>query len=290
MTAQAMNTTTGKKAGKRAVGHGLPVSLGNPDSVENRSQLESIENHSQLECIENHSQLESIENHLHLTLTPLGVARRGQLGLPEPGKSRVAPTSISAEPEAWEEMLELFGSGCTIQQVAAHYGLFQSRALWQYINNDATRRAAYKAARADYGAAQAARADETANQVAAGEMRPDAAKVVIDQARWSAARADPHTWGEQQRVSIEGDLHVHQANDADLRDQLSGIVSALAARTGTVVQDVSDAEVVDDAAYFDGRILRLTHLLKPRRYWAFNTHRVPSHHPTHHRLSPSWKN
>jgi hypothetical protein len=144
-------------------------------------------------------------------------------------------------------MLELFGRGCTVQQVAAHYGLFQTRALWQYINVDPTRRAAYKAARADYGAAQAARADDTASLVLAGELRADAAKVVIDQARWAASRADPHTWGEQQRVSIEGEVHVHHSSDDDLRDQLAGIVSALAARPGSAVQDVQDAEIVDDA-------------------------------------------
>jgi len=190
--------------------------------------------------------IEGRATQLHLTLTPLGVVRREQLGLPEPGKARIAPTSISAEAEAWEEMLELFGRGCTVQQVAAYYGKFQSRALWQYINVDPTRRAAYKAARADYGAAQAARADDTASLVLAGELRPDAAKVVIDQARWAAARADPINWGEQQRVSIEADINVHHSSDDDLRDQLSSIVSALAARPVVDVTDVSDAEVVED--------------------------------------------
>ena len=190
--------------------------------------------------------IEGCATQLHLTLAPLGIARREQLGLPDPGKARVAPTSISAEAEAWEEMLELFGRGCTVQQVAAYYGLFQSRALWQFINVDPTRRAAYKAARADFGAAQAARADDTASLVLAGELRADAAKVVIDQARWAAARADPLNWGEQQRVSIEADIKVHHSSDDDLRDQLAGIVSALAARPVVEVQDVSDAEIVDD--------------------------------------------
>jgi len=183
----------------------------------------------------------------HLTLAPLGPLRRAQEGFADPAAARILPASVALTDEAFAELLELVAEGWSLGKIAALHGLRVPGALWPAINTNTSRRLAYRAARAAYGEACAARADTTADLVLAGELRPDAAKVVIDQARWAASRADPHTWGEQQRVSIEGDIHVHQASDDDLRDQLAGIVSALAARPVVDVVDVTDAEVVEDS-------------------------------------------
>ncbi len=191
--------------------------------------------------------LESCATELHLNLAPLGPSRRASEGFADPTAARTLPASVSIQEEAFAELLELVAEGWSLSKIAGLHGLRKPGALWPAIRHNPARYADYKAARAAYAENCAARADTTADLVLAGELRPDAAKVVIDQARWAASRADPHTWGEQQRVSIEGDIHVHQASDDDLRDQLAGIVSALAARPVVEVQDVSDAEIVDDA-------------------------------------------
>jgi hypothetical protein len=104
------------------------------------------------------------------------------------------------------EICSRIAAGESIAKISRDDAMPHAATLWRWIYDDALFRDAYTRAVQARSMVQADEIRDLTEKAIKGEIPPDVARVVIDAAKWTAARLLPKIYGERQEVSVS---HTH---------------------------------------------------------------------------------
>tara|TARA_R110002167_G_scaffold28036_15_gene94883 strand:+ start:1579 stop:2115 length:537 start_codon:yes stop_codon:yes gene_type:complete len=122
-------------------------------------------------------------------------------GQPRSAAALKSQHRIMSDPKTWDEIFRVIGAGESTKAVATHYQLPTGRML-SYIKGSSDLTERYDEARQARAMFHAERIEAIANNVEAGDLDAQAARVSLDARKFLASRLDPHLWGEKQRVDL----------------------------------------------------------------------------------------
>ncbi len=149
-----------------------------------------------------------------------------------------AKWSEAERAELVERALEEIASGRSLRSIAGDEGMPSAQRLHDWVTATPALAGRYAQARERRADNLADRVDEAIGKVAAGEMDPQAGRVVIDGLKWLAAKMDPKAYGD--RTTHDVNVNVHAAQVEALRSFGGPVLSA------PDVIDVTPVEVVAD--------------------------------------------
>lgn len=119
----------------------------------------------------------------------------------------------------------LIAAGQSIKKACATEGMPAESTifLWLYEDEDFSER--YARARERRADARAERIDEICEDVKAGTLKPDAARVIIDAEKWQAGKENSSRYGD--RIQVDGDMNVKMSDE-----QLDARLSKLLGKAG----------------------------------------------------------
>jgi hypothetical protein len=122
------------------------------------------------------------------------------------GKPKRKTDIATLEQVGDDKVLDAIASGMSLRDLCAAYSVSMgSLHKWLTAPERADR---YARAREGRAAGHAARIELLADQVEAGDVAPDVARVSIDARKWIAARMDARNWAEQKgplvNISLAG--------------------------------------------------------------------------------------
>jgi len=104
--------------------------------------------------------------------------------------------------DVWEEFLARVTSGRSGQSVCRDKDMPAWGTAWNKIYNDKDFERRYMNALASRGMIYADQLDEINRRVLSGEIDPQAARLVADNYKWTAARLLPKVYGDKQQVDV----------------------------------------------------------------------------------------
>jgi hypothetical protein len=111
---------------------------------------------------------------------------------------------LRADPEFFEAAMESVIAGHSVSTFARSLGLSPTRVnAWLATLKDENMKAVYEEARHARANHMADRILDICDQVEMGILAPPAARVIVDNLKWMAARLDPHIWGDKLHVKAE---------------------------------------------------------------------------------------
>lgn len=114
------------------------------------------------------------------------------------------PTSYT--PEIGERICAMIADGYSLEFVCYQRGLPCSDTVRQWKAKHPEFAAIYARAREEAGDLVGQRVMELANQVVRGKLSPEAGRVAIDAAKWTAARMNRAVWGDKSEVAHSGEV------------------------------------------------------------------------------------
>lgn len=104
---------------------------------------------------------------------------------------------------------------CIVDGMPAESTIF----LWLYEDDDFSEH--YARARERRADARAERIDDICQKVESGELKPDAARVIIDAEKWQAGKENAKRYGD--RLQLDADMNVNMT-DAQLDTRLAKLL------------------------------------------------------------------
>lgn len=104
--------------------------------------------------------------------------------------------------DVWEEFLARVTSGRSGQSVCRDKDMPAWGTAWNKIYNDKDFERRYMNALASRGMIYADQLDEINRRVLSGDIDPQAARLVADNYKWTAARLLPKVYGDKQQVDV----------------------------------------------------------------------------------------
>jgi len=132
--------------------------------------------------------------------------------------------------EVWSEFLERVTSGRSGQSVCKDKDMPAWGTAWNKIYNDKDFERKYMNALSSRGMIYADQLDEINRRVLNGEIDPQAARLVADNYKWTAARLLPKVYGDKQQVDV-----THEAGGSYL-DLLQQVNQAAQLKHADVVE------------------------------------------------------
>tara|TARA_R100000900_G_scaffold30343_3_gene24460 strand:+ start:4440 stop:4988 length:549 start_codon:yes stop_codon:yes gene_type:complete len=132
--------------------------------------------------------------------------------------------------EVWVEFLSRVTAGRAGQSVCKDKDMPAWGTTWNKIHNDKDFERKYMNALASRGMLYADQLDEINRRVLSGEIDPQAARLVSDNFKWTAARLLPKVYGDKQQVDV-----THEAGSSYL-DLLQKVNSAAQLKHADVVE------------------------------------------------------
>ena len=122
--------------------------------------------------------------------------------------------------EFWDEFFFRIGNGESLRGVSKDLGIpFQT--VWSAIMIDEARKASYKDARMSRAHYHAAKIEEILEEVEAGRIEPQVARVSIDARKWLAAKMYPKFFSDRVQLLHDVTVDVRKQHIEELR-RLSG--------------------------------------------------------------------
>jgi len=144
--------------------------------------------------------------------------------LPEQGKRRAGilsanyPQGLAAimyPPETRDEILKRIADGESLRAICSDGGMPDRSTVENWLQDDADFSAKYARAReAQADGIFDGMADIEA-RVSVGDLRPDAARVVLESQRWRAEKLKPKVYGSKTSVEVSGSLHLKSDEELD---------------------------------------------------------------------------
>ena len=116
----------------------------------------------------------------------------------------------------WDEFFFRIGNGESLRETAKDLGIpFQT--VWSAIMIDERRRATYEDAKMSRAHYHAAKIEEILEEVAAGKMEPQVARVSIDARKWLAAKMYPKFFSDKLQLQHDVTVDVRKQHIEELR-------------------------------------------------------------------------
>ena len=116
----------------------------------------------------------------------------------------------------WDEFFFRIGNGESLRETAKDLGVpFQT--VWSAIMIDERRRATYEDAKMSRAHYHAAKIEEILEEVEAGKMEPQVARVSIDARKWLAAKMYPKFFSDKLQLQHDVTVDVRKQHIEELR-------------------------------------------------------------------------
>ena len=119
----------------------------------------------------------------------------------------------------------LIASGLSVKKACDIEGMPNKDTIYSWLFEDAEFSDQYTRARERRADARAERIDEICERVDTGELKPDAARVIIDAEKWQAGKENAKRYGD--RLQLDGDMNVKLSDN-----QLDAKIAQLVGKAG----------------------------------------------------------
>lgn len=112
-------------------------------------------------------------------------------------------------------------AGLSVAKCCAMPGMPSKDTVFQWLMDDAEFSDQYARARERRADARAERIDDLCDDVKAGTLKPDAARVIIDAEKWQAGKENSKRYGD--KLTLDGDMNL-KLTDEQLESRLSHLL------------------------------------------------------------------
>lgn len=113
-------------------------------------------------------------------------------------------------PETRQAILDRLAEGESLRSVCASEGMPGKQTVLDWLDADADFRAKYARAREAQADVLFEGMSDIEDKVMRGDLKPDAARVVLDSQRWRAEKLKPKAYGSKVDLSLSGEIGIRR--------------------------------------------------------------------------------
>lgn len=129
-------------------------------------------------------------------------------------------------PETRDEILHRIAEGESLRAICRDDGMPSLSTVHEWLEADAQFRSKYARAREDQADGIFDGMADIEARVSIGDLRPDAARVVLESQRWRAEKLKPKVYGSKTSVEHSGNIHINKS-DEELDREIAAKKAAL---------------------------------------------------------------
>lgn len=126
-----------------------------------------------------------------------------------------------------DRLCRMIAAGLSVKKACAIDGMPGERTIFDWLYDDEEFSQQYARARERRADARAERIDDISEQVASGDLKPDAARVIIDAEKWQAGKENAKRYGD--RLNLDADINLNITDE-----QLDARLAHLLGKAGAI--------------------------------------------------------